>query len=81
MSRLTENTLVPISVVVSVLGAVLWLNNAIMDLRSDVRGLQGALRRQWTLEDMRIWEARIKIMNPSLAVPDSVEIIHNRLSQ
>lgn len=79
MSTLTQKTLVPISVLVSVTGAVLWLNNTLQDIRYDVASIKRSLRQQWTVEDMSYWVEQVRINNPGVKLPDVMGITRNRL--
>lgn len=74
-SKLSEKTVVPISIAVAVIAAVLafhvWLATQLADINNALRVIHGDLGRTWSKVEMSAWAYQLREKNPpSLIVPD-----------
>lgn len=77
LSKIDQNTLVPIGVVVSVMlglfGAHTWLDARLDQIDSRLERIEDVNDGRWTVTDQRLWAAELSRANATLSVP---EVVH-----
>ena len=68
-STITKNTLLPISVVVGVLGGVIWLTSLFNATNAKLDLLIETQETHWTKVDQRLFALELKLLNPDLIIP------------
>lgn len=84
ISRINENTSVPLKIVVPVIVAVIgatWaISVQISGLRAEMSAIAGQVRTvnakidgAWTIQNMELWTAKMQRNNPTLRIPEVKE--------
>jgi hypothetical protein len=73
-SELNEKTKVPLGLVITTLaaflGAAIWINNSLNQIRSELEIIKHSVSGQFTARDMEIWIMKLRLENPALKVPE-----------
>tara|TARA_R110002051_G_scaffold1143_7_gene5809 strand:+ start:1162 stop:1437 length:276 start_codon:yes stop_codon:yes gene_type:complete len=67
---LSKDTLMPLGLVIALCGAVVWISSQLNNINYKLDMLENKLEDQWTQRDMENWGLRLKMINPSITVPE-----------
>lgn len=73
MSRITENTSIPLKVVVAIITATIVISAQLFALKNELQQISGKLDGTWTVQNMELWTTKLGAANPTLKVPDARE--------
>jgi hypothetical protein len=66
---LSRDTLMPLGLVLTVCGGLLWINTKLVNIQFKLETLEGKLEDQWTRRDMENWGLKLKMSNPEIKIP------------
>lgn len=85
VDTLSGETLLPVGIAAAVLfsavGGALWLQRqfndlktVIVELRTELDTIRKESKSNWCRTEMRLWASELRLMNPTLKIPDVVKI-------
>lgn len=66
---LSRDTLMPLGMVLTICGGLLWINTKLVNIQFQLTTLEGKLEDQWTRRDMENWGLKLKMSNPDITIP------------
>ena len=66
---LSRDTLMPLGLVLTVCGGLIWINTKLVNIQFKLETLEGKLEDQWTRRDMENWGLKLKMSNPEIKIP------------
>jgi hypothetical protein len=73
MSRINENTSIPLKIVVAIVGATIAISLQLASLRSELAQINRKLDSGWSIENMTLWTTKFQRDNPQLKIPNATE--------
>tara|TARA_R110001583_G_scaffold73623_1_gene204746 strand:+ start:9253 stop:9492 length:240 start_codon:yes stop_codon:yes gene_type:complete len=67
---LSKETLMPLGMVIALCGGVVWISTQLTNINYKLDMLEEKLEDNWTRRDMENWGLKLKMENPSIAIPD-----------
>lgn len=68
--QITKDTLIPLSMVVTLCGGVIWISTQLNHINYKLDILENKLQDQWTKRDMENWGLKLKLDNPDIIIPE-----------
>jgi hypothetical protein len=68
--QITKDTLIPLSMVVTLCGGVIWISTQLNHINYKLDILETKLQDQWTKRDMENWGLKLKLDNPDIIIPE-----------
>ncbi len=59
-----------VSIIIALVTAAIWMEHRFSVFESRLGQVEQAVRSVWRVRDMDVWTRELKIMNPSLVIPD-----------
>ena len=76
-SELTEKTKLPLALVASCIaafvGGALWINNSLNRIDNRLAAMERQVNDRWSGADMRIWAMQLRMDNPTLKIPSTIQ--------
>ena len=66
---LTKETLMPLGMVITLCGGVVWISTQLTNINYKLDMLEEKLEDQWTRRDMENWGLKLKLQNPEIEIP------------
>ena len=67
---LSKDTLMPLGLVISLCGGVVWISSQLNNINHKLDLLENKLEDQWTKRDMENWGLKLKMSNPDITIPN-----------
>jgi len=66
---LSKETLMPLGMVIALCGGVVWISTQLSGINYKLDMLEEKLEDNWTRRDMENWGLKLKLENPTIAIP------------
>ena len=70
MEKINRDTLIPISMVITLISGVLWLSGKFNDIELQLDKMERKLEDQWSATEMENWSLKLKMRNPDIEIPE-----------
>ena len=67
---LSKETLMPLGMVIALCGGVVWISTQLSGINYKLDALEEKLEDNWTRRDMENWGLKLKLENPTIAIPE-----------
>lgn len=69
-TTISQKTLLPLSLVIMLCGGVVWISSQLSGINYKLDELEKGMQDNWTGHDMENWALRLKLVNPSIIIPE-----------
>ena len=67
---ISKETLMPLGMVIALCGGVVWISTQLTNINYKLDMLEEKLEDNWTRRDMENWGLKLKLENPTIAIPE-----------